>query len=54
MGIDGDESITVDEIAEQAGTISYEVLTGLTARLPRVWSGCEDVWATASASGAIA
>jgi alanine racemase len=54
MGPDGDEGITVDEIAEQAGTISYEVLTGLTARLPRVWSGCEDVSATASASGAIA
>jgi alanine racemase len=27
----------VDEVAEQAQTISYEVLTGLTQRLPRIW-----------------
>ena len=30
--------ITLDEVAEQAGTISYEILTGLTSRLPRVWT----------------
>jgi len=38
LGADGDERITVDEIATEAGTISYEILTGLTARLPRVWT----------------
>ena len=38
VGEDGDAKLTVDEIAAQAGTISYEVLTGLTARLPRVWT----------------
>jgi alanine racemase len=27
----------VDEMAKQAGTISYEILTGFTARLPRIW-----------------
>jgi alanine racemase len=27
----------VDEVAELAGTISYEILTGFTGRLPRVW-----------------
>jgi alanine racemase len=32
------EQITLDEVAEQAGTISYEILTGLTSRLPRVWT----------------
>jgi alanine racemase len=37
VGEDGGERITVDEVAELAGTISYEVLTGLTGRLPRVW-----------------
>jgi alanine racemase len=37
IGSDGEETITLDEVARQAGTISYEVLTGLTPRLPRVW-----------------
>ena len=31
------ERITAQTLAELAGTISYEVLTGLTARLPRVY-----------------
>ncbi|MGD8320347.1 MAG: alanine racemase, partial [Gemmatimonadota bacterium] len=33
MGSDGGERITVDEVAEQVGTISYEILTGLTPRV---------------------
>ncbi len=37
LGRDGGEEITVDALAHLAGTISYEVLTGLTRRLPRVW-----------------
>jgi alanine racemase len=37
VGEDGDQRITVDEVAELAGTISYEILTGFTGRLPRVW-----------------
>ncbi|HEX6694966.1 MAG TPA: alanine racemase [Longimicrobiales bacterium] len=36
IGSDGDAGITVDEVAQQVGTISYEILTGLTQRLPRV------------------
>jgi alanine racemase len=36
IGRSGDEEITVDEIASQAETISYEILTGLTPRLPRL------------------
>jgi alanine racemase len=36
IGRDGNEEITVDEVAAQAGTISYEILTGFTPRLPRV------------------
>jgi len=34
---DGGGAITLDEVAERSGTISYEILTGLTRRLPRVW-----------------
>ena len=37
LGGDGDQEIPLEEVAERAGTISYEVLTGFTARLPRVW-----------------
>ncbi len=37
VGDDGAERITVDELAELAGTIGYEILTGLGSRLPRVW-----------------
>lgn len=37
IGESGGERITVDEVAGLAGTISYEVLTGFTPRLPRVW-----------------
>ena len=36
IGKDGKERITLDQVAELAGTISYEILTGLTGRLPRV------------------
>ncbi|HET7321173.1 MAG TPA: alanine racemase [Longimicrobiaceae bacterium] len=39
IGRDGEEEITVDEVARRCGTISYEILTGLTPRLPRVYLG---------------
>lgn len=39
IGSDGAKVRTLDEVATEAGTISYEVLTGLTGRLPRVWVG---------------
>jgi alanine racemase len=39
IGRDGAEEITLDQVASRAGTISYEILTGFTARLPRVWEG---------------
>jgi len=38
IGKDGDDEITVDEFAGWAGTISYEVLTGLGSRLQRHYS----------------
>lgn len=37
IGRDGEEEITLDHVAELCGTISYEILTGLTPRLPRVY-----------------
>ncbi|MDO8689315.1 MAG: alanine racemase [Dehalococcoidia bacterium] len=37
IGVQGQESIGADEIAGQAGTISYEVLCGVTRRVPRVY-----------------
>lgn len=37
VGRDGAEEITVDEVADLAGTIAYEILTGLTPRLQRIW-----------------
>lgn len=37
LGSDGDEEIRLDEVADWMGTIPYEVLTGFTPRLPRIW-----------------
>ncbi len=37
IGADGDAAITLDELAEAAGTISYEILTGLGPRVRRVY-----------------
>ena len=42
LGRDGVEEILLDEVATQAETIGYEVLTGLTPRLPRVEVGPSD------------
>ena len=37
LGRQGDEEITAEEIAAKIGTISYEVLCGVSARVPRVY-----------------
>jgi alanine racemase len=37
LGADGDGRITVEEVAEGVGTISYEILIGFTSRIPRIW-----------------
>lgn len=39
IGTDGEAAITAQEVAEWAGTIPYEVLTNLHARVPRVYVG---------------
>lgn len=36
LGRDGDEEMTLEEMARECGTIPYEILTGLGRRLPRV------------------
>lgn len=37
LGSDGEHSITIDELASWAGTISYELLTGISKRVPRLY-----------------
>ena len=37
IGSDGDECITVDEIADKLETINYEVVCQLSGRIPRVY-----------------
>ncbi|MEE8185746.1 MAG: alanine racemase [Thermodesulfobacteriota bacterium] len=37
MGSQNEEEITADDIAERAGMISYEVLCGISKRVPRVY-----------------
>jgi len=36
IGRDGGEVITVDDLAGWAGTLSYEVLCGISKRVPRI------------------
>ena len=38
IGKQGNDKITVDELAEKTGTISYEILCGITSRVPRVYT----------------
>jgi alanine racemase len=38
LGAEGREEITLDELAETAGSVSYEILTRFTSRLPRIWT----------------
>lgn len=37
IGEQGEERITVEELAEKIGTISYEIVCGLNKRLPRIY-----------------
>ena len=36
LGADGDEEITLEELAEACGTIAYEILTGWSRRVPKI------------------
>ncbi len=37
LGRDGKNSITVEDIANWAGTIPYEILTNINTRVPRIY-----------------
>lgn len=39
LGAQGDERITAEELADRAGTISYEIVTAISERVPRVHVG---------------
>ncbi len=39
LGEQGDERVSAEEIADATHTINYEVVTGVSARMPRVFSG---------------
>jgi len=39
LGAQGEERVGADELARRAGTIPYEILTGLSARVPRRFLG---------------
>jgi alanine racemase len=38
LGAQGDDEITADELADKAGTISYEILLSISERVPRVYT----------------
>ena len=38
VGRQGDEEITLKELADLAGTIDYELCTQLNARVPRIYN----------------
>ena len=37
VGTDGDETITIEEIAEPGGTFDYEMLCDISSRVTRVY-----------------
>jgi len=39
LGAQGDERITAEELAAQSDTISWEILCGISKRVPRIYSG---------------
>jgi len=43
IGGQGEEDISADEVADLAGTISYEILCGISARVPRLYLRAGDV-----------
>jgi alanine racemase len=43
IGTDGEHSISAADLADWMGTIPYEVLTNISARVPRVYVGGKDV-----------
>lgn len=42
IGREGDEEITADDVARLSGTISYEILCGISKRVPRIYNEKEE------------
>ena len=38
LGRQGNDAITADELADKAGTISYEILLSISERVPRIYT----------------
>jgi alanine racemase len=53
LGRDGDERVDADELAALADTISWEILAGVTARVPRLYLRGGEVVATTTLVGRI-
>ncbi|MHB8757063.1 MAG: alanine racemase [Bacillota bacterium] len=51
MGRQGDEAVTADDLARLEGTINYEVVCDITARVPRVYSSAGDAPADTNEEG---
>ena len=41
IGNQGDETLEIENLAEELGTIPYELLTGLNQRIPRIYHKLE-------------
>jgi alanine racemase len=45
IGRDDQEAITIDQVARWANTASYEILCGISKRVPRIYRNCQpDAW----------
>jgi alanine racemase len=53
VGRQGDEAIRVEDVALAAGTIPYEILTGLNLRIPRRYVRSDAVAEAGGAGGAL-
>jgi alanine racemase len=42
LGSDGDEEVSAEELAEQIGTINYEITTRIPSRVPRIYLNEDD------------
>ena len=47
IGNQGDETLEIENLAEELGTIPYELLTGLNQRIPRIYLELEPAPSTA-------
>ncbi|MEL1264583.1 alanine racemase [Pseudoxanthomonas putridarboris] len=54
IGRQGDAAITCEAVAQAAGTIPYEILTGLNQRIPREYTGGPAGQPASSAAGRVA